>query len=163
VRKDLLEIPASIQHADDLSDIVVHAVEDDMRARYNRPQAWADLIAAATAKGMVIKHGARVTNTAHDSVSCMPTGNLDVIVPDFRKVGAGLGRPDDGRLPSAMPLVLVLQELFDVQRSTLASVERADALVDLGPELAELLDVRQQSAADLFLVGIRQIRQFSDC
>jgi hypothetical protein len=62
-----------------------------------------------------------------------------------------------------MPLVLLLQELFDVQRPALASVERADALVDLGPELAELLDVRQQSPADLFLVGIRQIRQFSDC
>jgi hypothetical protein len=61
-----------------------------------------------------------------------------------------------------MPLVLVPKERVDVERLALASVQRADALVDLHAEPPQLLDVRQQPLANLFLIGGRQIGNFSD-
>jgi Ribbon-helix-helix protein, copG family len=62
-----------------------------------------------------------------------------------------------------MPLVLSLEEILDVERLALARIERADTLVDLGSQLAQLLDVRQQPLADLLLIGIRQGGDFRDC
>jgi hypothetical protein len=55
------------------------------------------------------------------------------------------------------------QPLLDVEGPALAPVERANSLVDVRAEFAELLDVRKQSAADLLLIGIGQIRQVGDC
>jgi hypothetical protein len=67
------------------------------------------------------------------------------------------------RLRSAIPFVLLSEKFFDVEGPALALVERANSLLDLGAELAELLDVREQSAADLLLIGVRQICHFGDC
>jgi hypothetical protein len=61
-----------------------------------------------------------------------------------------------------MPFVLLPDKVFDVEWLALASVERADALINLGPEPAQLLDVRQQLLTDLFLIGVRQTRYFGD-
>jgi hypothetical protein len=68
-----------------------------------------------------------------------------------------------GWLWSAMPFVLSLKEFVDVERLTLACIERADALVDLCPQLAQPFDVRQQPLANLLLIGIRQGGDFRDC
>ena len=67
------------------------------------------------------------------------------------------------RLRSATPFVLLSEECFDVEGSALTPIQRVNSLVDLRPELAELLNVRKQPTADLFLIGVRQIRHFGDC
>jgi hypothetical protein len=67
-----------------------------------------------------------------------------------------------GRLHSAMLLVLLPNEILDVQFSALSGIERADALVDFNPELAQLFNVREQLAANLFLIGIGQVCYFGD-
>jgi Ribbon-helix-helix protein, copG family len=68
-----------------------------------------------------------------------------------------------GWLWSTIPLVLSFEEILDVERLALARIERADTFVDLGSQLAQLLDVRQQPLADLLLIGIRQSGDFRDC
>ena len=45
----------------------------------------------------------------------------------------------------------------------LARVERANALIDLIAELAELFEVRQQPPTDLLLIRVRQVRHFCNC
>src|SRR5205085_12540184 len=77
--------------------------------------------------------------------------------PDFGEIGAS----DDqttGRLRSAMPFVHLPEKIFELERLALARVERPDALVDLRSELAEPLDMHQQSPATLFLICFRQAR-----
>ena len=53
-------------------------------------------------------------------------------------------------------------EFLDIERPALTGIERFEALVNLSPQLAQLLDVRQQTAADLLLIGDRQARHFGD-
>ncbi len=65
-----------------------------------------------------------------------------------------------GSLGSAMRFVLLPHKIFDVHFSALSGIERTNTLIDFTPELAELLDMGKQSAADLFLIGIRQICDF---
>ena len=67
------------------------------------------------------------------------------------------------RLRSAIPLVLLSEKFLDVENFTLSPIERTNSVVDLGPELAELLDMRKQPAGDLLLISFREIRQFGDC
>ena len=59
-----------------------------------------------------------------------------------------------------MPFVLLPQKIFDVERLAIAGVERTNAFVDLGSQLAQFLDVRQQLLTDLLLIRVRQIRDF---
>ena len=61
-----------------------------------------------------------------------------------------------------MPFVLFSQKIFDVERLALTGVQRTNALVDLGSQSAQLLDMRQQLLTNLLLIGFRQIRDFSD-
>lgn len=61
-----------------------------------------------------------------------------------------------------MLLVRLPDELLNVERLALTGIERPEALVNLSPQLAQLLDVRQQTAADLLLIGSRQVRHFGD-
>ena len=61
-----------------------------------------------------------------------------------------------------MPFVLSAEELFDVEWLAFAGIQRANALIDLGSQLAKFLDVRQQLLANLFLIRVRQIRDFRD-
>ena len=68
-----------------------------------------------------------------------------------------------GRLSSAIPLVLVPKKFLDVERSALTGVERSNALVDLGAELAEFLHMRKQPPANLLLIGIGQVCNFRNC
>ena len=68
-----------------------------------------------------------------------------------------------GRLSSAMPLVLAPKKFLDVERHALPGIERPNALVNLGAELAEFLYVRKQPPADLLLIGIRQVCNFCNC
>jgi hypothetical protein len=56
-----------------------------------------------------------------------------------------------------MPFVLSAEEIFDVERLAFAGIERANALIDLGSQLAKFLDVRQQLLADLLLIRVWQI------
>src|SRR5258708_24090213 len=53
-------------------------------------------------------------------------------------------------------------EFLDVERPAFTGIERPEALVNLSPQLAKLLDVRQQTAANLLLIGGRQVRHFGD-
>jgi hypothetical protein len=62
-----------------------------------------------------------------------------------------------------MRLVLLPKEIFDVERPALAGVKRANTLVDLGPELTELLGVQQQLPSDPFLISVRQSCQLRNC
>src|SRR5258708_290832 len=55
-----------------------------------------------------------------------------------------------------MSRVLPAQEIVHVQGPALARVQRADALVDFGPQRVEFLHVGKQLAADLFLICVRQ-------
>ena len=61
-----------------------------------------------------------------------------------------------------MPFVLPSKKIFDVERLALACIEGANPLVDLGAQVTQLLDVRQQPAANLFLIGVGQARDFRD-
>jgi hypothetical protein len=61
-----------------------------------------------------------------------------------------------------MPFVLLSQKIFDVEGPALASIEGSNTFIDLGSEVAESLDVRQQLLPDLFLIGVRQVRYFGD-
>jgi hypothetical protein len=61
-----------------------------------------------------------------------------------------------------MLLVRLPDELLNVERLALTGIERPEALVNLSPQLAQLLDVRQQTAANLLLIGSRQVRHFGD-
>lgn len=61
-----------------------------------------------------------------------------------------------------MLLVGLPDELLDVERLALTGIERPEAHVNLGPQLAKLLDMRQQAAADLLLIGGRQALHFGD-
>jgi hypothetical protein len=61
-----------------------------------------------------------------------------------------------------MSLLRFPDESLDVERSAFTGVKRRDALVNLGSEATEFLDVRQQIPADLFLIGIRQTSHFGD-
>src|SRR6266571_2515588 len=85
----------------------------------------------------------------------------DVWAGDDRSERAS-GDQMTGRLPSAMPFVHLPEKFVQVERLALARVERSDALVDLRPQLAQLLDMRQESPADLFLICFRQVRHFGD-
>ena len=67
-----------------------------------------------------------------------------------------------GRLPSAVPFVHLPEKFVRIERLALARVERSDALVDLRPQPAQLLDMRQESPADLFLIYFRQVRHLGD-
>ena len=58
------------------------------------------------------------------------------------------------RRSAAIALVGASQELLDVQRLSLARIERSDARINVFPKLAQLLDMREQFLADLFLIGI---------
>jgi hypothetical protein len=62
-----------------------------------------------------------------------------------------------------MPLVLAPKKFLDVERRALAGVERSNALVNLGAELAKFLEVRKQPPANLLLIGIRQVCNFRNC
>ena len=68
-----------------------------------------------------------------------------------------------GRLRSAIPFVFSLEETIDVERLPFAGIERTNAPVDLGAELAKFLDVRQELPTDQFLVGVREDRYLRDC
>jgi len=61
-----------------------------------------------------------------------------------------------------MPFVHFPEKIFHVERLALACVERSDTLVDLSAQAAKLLDMRQESPADLFLIRFRQVRHFGD-
>ena len=52
--------------------------------------------------------------------------------------------------------ILLAKEILDIQGAAFARIERTDALVYFAAKRIELFDVRKQSPADLFLIGIRQ-------
>ena len=52
--------------------------------------------------------------------------------------------------------VLLAKEIFDIQRGPFVRIQRLDALIYFGTERVELLDMREQSATDLLLIGSRQ-------
>src|ERR1700716_3589946 len=60
-------------------------------------------------------------------------------------------------LDGAAGLVCLPQELFDIERTSLAGVERANPLVDIASQHLEPLDMGEQLTADLFLIGVRQV------
>jgi hypothetical protein len=53
-------------------------------------------------------------------------------------------------------------KFLNVDRPAFTGIERPEALVNLSPQLAKLLNVRQQTAANLLLIGGRQARHFGD-
>jgi hypothetical protein len=59
-----------------------------------------------------------------------------------------------------MLLVLVPKKFLEVERGALTGVERSNALVSLGAELAEFRHVRKQPSANLLSIGIRQVCNF---
>ncbi len=72
------------------------------------------------------------------------------------------GREFIGGLRSAMPFIFPSKKIFDIERLALTCVEGAKPLVDLGAQLTQLLDVRQQPTANLFLVRVGQVGDFRD-
>ena len=58
--------------------------------------------------------------------------------------------------------VHLLNELFDIDCLAFPLIERADASIDVGPQLAQLLDMRKELAADFFLVGVRKTGHLGD-
>src|SRR4029078_6006853 len=82
----------------------------------------------------------------------MPAGDPGVIVPDTLAIVERLRRPKRhapgcGHLPVLLP-----DEILDAGLSALSRIERADALVDFRAPRAQLLDIREQCPADLFLI-----------
>jgi hypothetical protein len=61
-----------------------------------------------------------------------------------------------------MPFVFPSKKILDIERLALACVEGEDPLVDLGAQVTQLLDVRQQLAANLFLIRVGQVGDFRD-
>jgi hypothetical protein len=61
-----------------------------------------------------------------------------------------------------MPFVLLLEKGSDIQGLALTGIERTNALVDVSPQLAQFFYVRQQPLTNLFLIRVRQIRDFRD-
>src|SRR5882724_4320516 len=66
------------------------------------------------------------------------------------------------RLRRAIPRVLLVEEIYDVEGLALAGVQRLDALVDFLAELTKLLHMRQQAPANLVLVCFRECRYLGD-
>ena len=65
-------------------------------------------------------------------------------------------------LRSAMSFVFPSEKIFDIERLALACIERANALVYLGAQVTQLLDMREELAANLFLIRVRQIGDLRD-
>jgi hypothetical protein len=61
-----------------------------------------------------------------------------------------------------MPFVFPSKKILDIERLALACVEGANPFVDLGAQLTQLLDVRQQPTANLFLIRVGQVGDFRD-
>jgi hypothetical protein len=81
--KDLVEVPSSVQYANDLGGSIVNTIEDDMRTCRHRSQTWPHFIASATGKWMLFEEDAYFADTAHNAIRSVPTPSLDVKVPDF--------------------------------------------------------------------------------
>ena len=61
-----------------------------------------------------------------------------------------------------MTFIFLAEEFVDIERLALAAIQRTDAFVDIVAERAQLVDMRQEFATDLFLIGIGQIGNFRD-
>jgi hypothetical protein len=59
-----------------------------------------------------------------------------------------------------MPFVFPSKKILDIERLALACVEGANPLVDLRAQVTQFLDVRQQPAANLFLIRVGQAGDF---
>lgn len=61
-----------------------------------------------------------------------------------------------------MTFVLLTKEFVDIEGFALPAIQGTDAFVDIAAKIAQLVDMRQELAPDLFLIGIRQIGDFYD-
>lgn len=52
------------------------------------------------------------------------------------------------------------EKVLDVERQSFPSVERANTFIDVSTKPPKPLDVREEAAADLFLIGLRQTSDF---
>jgi hypothetical protein len=55
-----------------------------------------------------------------------------------------------------MPRILFAKEIFHIQGSALAFVQRLNAFIYLGTKRLESFDMREQFSADLFLISVRE-------
>ena len=72
------------------------------------------------------------------------------------------GDQTGGLLAPAITFVCLPKELLDVQRLSLAGLQRAEALVDVPAKLTQLVDMREQLPTDLFLIRGRKAGNFGD-
>src|ERR1700722_1020632 len=58
-----------------------------------------------------------------------------------------------------MSRILLTEEILHIQDAALVCIERTDAFVNFSTQLVELFDMREQLPADLFLIGLRELRK----
>jgi hypothetical protein len=61
----------------------------------------------------------------------------------------------EGLCPTMSQIVLA-KEILNIQDAAFAGIERTDAFIYFTAKRVELLDMREQLATDLFLIGVRQ-------
>jgi hypothetical protein len=109
-----------------------------------------------------LQSGDHLANVAQHAVGRVGAGDTGIVVPNLVEIGKSFGRPENWSLRSAMLLVLAPNHVLNVRLSALSGIERTDALVDFNTKLTQSLDVRQQLAANLLLIGVRQVGDFGD-
>src|SRR5271167_1261569 len=80
VGENLIEITPTVQYPHDLSNIITHAIKDNVGTRGNRSGSRPYFVASAPAKWMIFDQPGRIVDFADDVVRPMPAGHLRIVV-----------------------------------------------------------------------------------
>jgi hypothetical protein len=75
-----------------------------------------------------------------------------IMIPDSLAIVDCFGRPHSSAAGAGHLSILVPEKISDAGLFALSGIERGNALVDFGAQGTQLLDMREQRTADLFLI-----------
>ena len=94
VRKYLVEIASTVEHANDLGPVIDNTIENDVRACDKRMQSAPNLAASASQKWMIFESCYNTADIAQQFICCWRPGNASVVVPNFVEIVEGFLRPE---------------------------------------------------------------------
>jgi hypothetical protein len=89
-----MNILATIEHADNLSGGVLDPIKHHVRARNDRSKSWPHFVSRPPPKGMIFQQMDRLSDFTNDFIGGVPPGNLQIVIPNFIKIGERLRRPN---------------------------------------------------------------------
>jgi hypothetical protein len=93
ILKNLLYVPAAVQYADNLRNVIHDPIEDDMRGCRERPDSGTQLVTRSAGKGVIFDRGDNCADFSGNFLRSIPAGNTLVIIPNLIKIEQCFRRP----------------------------------------------------------------------